>query len=80
MFAFVQTTDPEVLLVIESRPSGGELAWHYGLARMSMVNLRTPEHKARGLEGAEWKTRPASTTGRPTSPSTTPSGVQAEQI
>lgn len=55
LFAFVQTTDPEVLLVIEDRPrgAGGPPAWHYGFARMSMVDLRA-EHKGRGVWRAAW--------------------------
>ncbi len=40
LFAFVLTTDPEVLLLIEARSVGGASVWHYGFARMSMVNLR----------------------------------------
>ena len=55
LFAFVHTTDPEVLLVIEARPEseGGPMAWHYSLARMSMVNLRV-HHKDREVWSAEW--------------------------
>ncbi len=42
LFAYVHTTDPEVLLAIEARtgPGGGPMAWHFSCARMSMVNLR----------------------------------------
>lgn len=40
IFAFVQGTDPEVLLVVEAREQAPEmLCWHLGLARMSMVPL-----------------------------------------
>ncbi|MDR3636283.1 MAG: hypothetical protein P4L84_20945 [Isosphaeraceae bacterium] len=53
LFAFVQTTDPEVLLLIEARPHAAGLAWHYGIARMSMVNLRA-EHKERTVWTADW--------------------------
>jgi hypothetical protein len=53
LFAFVLTTDPEVLLVIESRPARGAATWHYGFARMSMVNLRGA-HKDRSVWKAEW--------------------------
>ncbi len=55
LFAFVQTTDPEVLLVIEDRPVNGMPVWHYGIARMSMVNLRA-EHKGRKVWNVEWAT------------------------
>jgi hypothetical protein len=53
VFAFVVTTDPEVLLVIEARSVGGASVWHYGLARMSMVNLRA-QHKDREVWKVEW--------------------------
>jgi hypothetical protein len=53
LFAFVLTTDPEVLLVIESRPVDGKPAWHYGFARMSMVNLRA-QHKGRDVWKVDW--------------------------
>jgi hypothetical protein len=53
LFAFVVTTDHEVLLAIETRPIGGDLAWHYGFARMSMVNLRA-QHKGRTVWNADW--------------------------
>lgn len=53
LFAFVQATDPEVLLLIEDRPHNGALAWQYGLARMSMVNLRA-ELKRQVVWRAEW--------------------------
>jgi hypothetical protein len=53
VFAFVVTTDPEVLLAIEARPSGGDLVWHYGFARMSMVNLRA-QHKGQTVWSADW--------------------------
>jgi hypothetical protein len=53
LFAYVLTTDPEVLLLIEARVVGGAPVWHYGLARMSMVNLRV-HHKDRDVWKAEW--------------------------
>jgi len=53
LFAFVLTTDPEVLLMIEARPVGGAPVWHYGLARMSMVNLRAA-HKDHEVWKADW--------------------------
>ena len=54
LFAFVQTTDPEVLLAIEERPGpGGAPAWHYGFARMSMVFLKA-KHKDRDVWRADW--------------------------
>jgi hypothetical protein len=55
LFAFVLTTDPEVLLMIECRQVDGVAVWHYGFARMSMVNLRA-QHKARNVWRVEWAT------------------------
>jgi hypothetical protein len=55
LFAFVLATDPEVLLMIEARPVDGSPAWHYGFARMSMVDLRA-RHKDRDVWSADWVT------------------------
>ena len=40
LFAFVKATDPEALLVIETRPTSAGPAWHYGFARMRAGGLR----------------------------------------
>jgi hypothetical protein len=40
LFAFVQGTDPEVLLLIEARREGGTSRWEYGLARLNHVAMR----------------------------------------
>ena len=53
LFAFVVTTDPEVLLMIEARPGAADWAWHYGFARMSMVNLKA-QHKDQRVWSADW--------------------------
>ena len=53
MFAFVQATDPEVLLLVEARMHDGRFRWHYGLARMSMVNLRAA-HKEQEVWKVPW--------------------------
>jgi hypothetical protein len=53
LFAFVVTTDPEVLLMIEARPKDRTSVWQYGFARMSMVNLRA-EHKDQTVWTADW--------------------------
>ncbi len=55
LFAFVQLTDPEVLLVIESRLVNKVPVWQYGFARMSMVNLRA-RHKDRDVWVVDWAT------------------------
>jgi hypothetical protein len=36
VFAFVQATDPEVLLLLEARVASGTAQWHYALARQTM--------------------------------------------
>jgi hypothetical protein len=36
VFAFVQATDPEVLLLLEARVVSGMAQWHYALARQTM--------------------------------------------
>ena len=43
MFAFVQGTNPEVLLLIEARQAGQTAAWRYGFARMSCFKLRVKQ-------------------------------------
>jgi hypothetical protein len=53
LFAFVVTTDPEVLLAIEARPVAGAAVWHYGFARMSMVSMRA-QHKDQSVWKVEW--------------------------
>lgn len=55
LFAYVHTTDPEVLLLIEARvpDSGGPASWHFALARMSLVNMRVL-HKDREVWYAHW--------------------------
>jgi hypothetical protein len=44
LIAFVLTTDPEVLLLIDDRPAGGTPAWHYAFARMSNRSLVAKHH------------------------------------
>jgi hypothetical protein len=55
LFAFVLTTDPEVLLLLEARRprAGAPAAWQFGLARMSMVNLRA-EHQGKPIWRVGW--------------------------
>jgi hypothetical protein len=55
LFAYVLTTDPEVLLLIESRPKNGTAVWHFGFARMSMINLKA-KHKDRDVWSVPWAT------------------------
>lgn len=40
IFAFVQGTNPEVLLLLEARQSGNRHVWQYALARFNSVELR----------------------------------------
>jgi hypothetical protein len=55
LFAYVHTTDPEVLLTIEARPEvdGGPIVWQYSLARMSMVTMRV-HRKDREVWSTDW--------------------------
>ena len=55
LFAFVHTTDPEVLLLVEAREpdGGGPPRWHYSVARMSLVNMRVV-HKDTEVWYAKW--------------------------
>ena len=39
LFAFVEGTDPELFLLIESQGSGSEARWSYGIARMNFEPL-----------------------------------------
>ena len=39
MFAFVQGTNPEVMLLIEARQTAGSHQWHYALARQNSVRF-----------------------------------------
>jgi hypothetical protein len=40
MFAFAQSTDPELLLLLAARPRGDAVAWQYALARLNFVPLQ----------------------------------------
>ena len=40
VFAFVEETDPEILLLIEAQKAGKSTAWMYALARMNSIPLR----------------------------------------
>ncbi|HWB11425.1 MAG TPA: hypothetical protein VG826_19500 [Pirellulales bacterium] len=41
LFAFVQATDPEIVLLLEARKDeSGKAAWHYALARLNSITLR----------------------------------------
>lgn len=40
LFAFVEGTDPEVLLLVEVQRDGAKAVWRYGLARMNRDELR----------------------------------------
>lgn len=40
VFAFVTTTDPEVLLILEAKPEGGKRTWRYAAARLHFCRLQ----------------------------------------
>jgi hypothetical protein len=46
LFAFVQGTDPEVVLLIEARQVDGKSRWQYSLSRMTSIELRV-SHRGR---------------------------------
>jgi hypothetical protein len=50
LFAFVLTTDPEVLLIIDDRVGDLGHAWHYAFARMSNHSL-VAKHRDRDVWG-----------------------------
>lgn len=50
LFAFVQGTDPEILLLLEARAHGARRQWHYAVARLNTDTL-TVRHDAREV----WK-------------------------
>lgn len=59
LFAFCQQTDPEVLLLIEARKSGGDYRWEYAIAGFSDMDLYVH------LDEAEiWNDVPAFSRGR----------------
>ena len=53
LFVFAQTTDPEVLLLIEARPTDSGPRWHYALARLNSVELRVSYEGTEVWEVAE---------------------------
>lgn len=58
IFALVEHTDPEALVVLEARRNGSAYAWHYAFARMQSLGLSASYRGARvweapALKGAE---------------------------
>lgn len=58
IFALVEHTDPEALVVLEARRQGSAFAWHYAFARMQSLGLTASYRGARvweapALKGAE---------------------------
>ena len=55
LFAFVQGTDPEVLLLIEARGGKGP-GWHFAAARMqnSALQLKLDGREVWAVEKLEW--------------------------
>src|SRR6185369_89101 len=45
ILAFVQGTDPEILLIVEARRDRGQLRWEYALARFSDMRLFVRHNK-----------------------------------
>jgi hypothetical protein len=58
LFAFVQATDPEVLLLVEAhRPKQGQPAWRIAIARMSRWALYV-QHDGKTVWKCVWKPNP----------------------
>lgn len=54
VFAFVQGTDPEMLLILEIRKGADDQpSWHYAAARMTVVNLHL-EYQEQPIWSAAW--------------------------
>ena len=62
LFAFVQSTDPDLLLMISARtdPDSGKPAWTYSLARMNSGHLRVRLDDAVVHEYRDYRTNPRS--------------------
>ena len=52
IFAFVRGTDPELLLLIETRRTDGEAVWQFAPARMNSIQFRLL-HKSREVWSVE---------------------------
>ena len=50
IFALVEHTDPEALVILEARRSGSAFAWHYAFARMQSLELSASYRGARVWE------------------------------
>ncbi|HUY92666.1 MAG TPA: hypothetical protein VMV10_28255 [Pirellulales bacterium] len=57
IFALVEATDPEALVVLEARRSESAYAWHYAFARMTSVGLSASYRGARVWEAPELEGR-----------------------
>jgi hypothetical protein len=44
LFTFVEATDPEAFLLLEVKPVGDRLQWHFGMARMASVKIQASFH------------------------------------
>lgn len=53
MFAFVQGTDPEVLLIVEAYEDNDQQKWRYALARMSIVPTQV-HHQSNLVWETQW--------------------------
>jgi len=59
LFAFVQATDPELLLLLEARKDKAGDAWHYALARMTdlALEVKLDDRQTWSVEPWDWRTR-----------------------
>jgi hypothetical protein len=68
LFALVEATDPEALLLIEARREGGGTIWNYALARLNSIQLTVSYQDATVWEAPELPWRDV--LGRPDQPYT----------
>jgi hypothetical protein len=59
LFAFVQATDPELLLLLEVQATRAGPAWHYGLARMTdlALDVKLDGRSAWKVDPWDWRKR-----------------------
>jgi len=53
LFAFVQATDPDVLLLVEALRDDGGATWQFALARLNSISLRAFHHDRQVWTAAE---------------------------
>lgn len=59
LFAFVQGTDPEILLLLEARDDGARRQWHYAIARLNTdtLTVRRNERDVWKVDGIDFSSK-----------------------